>query len=71
MPNLEDKIYNEQEKYIEEKFGKQEANIANYGWGVDGGETYITVETKVYGHGVLVSQGDLKTGEITHSFTER
>ena len=43
--------YDAQMEYIKEEFGEDAANKANYGWAVDG----YTIATKVYGHGVLVT----------------
>jgi hypothetical protein len=43
-----------QERWIEERFGEDAADGANYGWGSDECE----VATKVYGHGVLVTKVD-------------
>ena len=67
---LEDKIYKEQEEYIEKEYGKDAANKANYGWGVNDNEDSIEVATKVYGIGILNSTGFPSTGEIDHDFEE-
>jgi hypothetical protein len=67
---LEERVYNEQEKMIRESYGRRAAKMANYGWGVDGTDEYIYVETKVYGHGVLCSRATFSTGLITHNFQE-
>ena len=52
----ESDIYISQEVVIKNRYGKEAADKANYGWGVDD----CTVQTKVYGHGVLISwyEGD-------------
>lgn len=67
---LELRIYIEQEKYIKEHFGEHAADVANYGWGVDGQKNGINIATKVYGHGVLCSEAHLGDSEITHSFED-
>jgi hypothetical protein len=56
--SIEDKVYDEQYKLIKKKYGKDTADMANYGWGVTGGESWVEVSTKVYGHGVLTSHGN-------------
>ncbi len=61
---LEDKIYDAQEAYILEKFGKQAAVDANYGWGAD----YDSISTKVYGHGVLTSYIEDSIDSVVHDF---
>ena len=68
---LEARVYNEQYDWIRKKFGKRAAEVANYGWGVTGDEDYVSVATKVYGHGVLESNVRLGADEIDHSFSER
>ena len=62
---IEDIIYDEQEKYIVKEFGKKHAKNANYGWGVDGEGKNAVIQTKVYGIGNLTSRfvGD----EVIHS----
>jgi hypothetical protein len=66
MDDLENKIIDEQYKLIKEKYGEKAADAANYGWGVDCMRDAISVSTKVYGKGVLMSNGD-KSG-ITHEW---
>lgn len=65
------KIYGQQHDYIVENFGRQPAAKANYGWGVDERPDGITVETKIYGHGVLVTEATYPSIRITHVFRER
>lgn len=54
MDDLEDRIYAHQERVIREKYGKEAADQANYGWGVDERDDSITVETKIYGDEPMV-----------------
>lgn len=62
----EQKIYDIQNKLIEKFFGKEAAEAANYGWGVTTCEGYISVATKVYGHGILQSDANKGT-RIVHT----
>lgn len=59
MANWEDRaetrIYNQQYDLIKRRFGKQAAQNANYGWGVDSSDDCVSIATKVYSHGVLTS----------------
>ena len=64
---VEDEIYNQQYQWIKDKFGKEAAEKANYGWYVDTAGPELVVETKVYGHGVLVSRGSTEE-DINHKF---
>ena len=52
---LEEKIYDEQEKWIHDNISPGAAQDADYGWGVDEVEGYI--QTKIYGDdgGVLTT----------------
>lgn len=68
VSTLELRIYIEQEKYIKEHFGEHAADVANYGWGVNGQKNGINIATKVYGYGILCSEAHLGDNEITHSF---
>ena len=67
---LEDKAYKEQFDLIYEQFGESAANMANYGWGVSGDDEHLSIATKVYGHGVLVTTVDLESGEINHEMED-
>lgn len=73
---LELKAYDQQAKEIERTFGKKAASDANYGWGVDEvgdslkGNGTLAIQTKVYGKGVLNTEVDLKTGEMTHDWSD-
>jgi len=69
MQKVEDEIYNQQYQWIKDNRGKEAAEKANYGWGVDETGPELIVETKVYGHGVLVSRGSSKEN-ISHNFEE-
>lgn len=55
--DAESRLYAEQEKIIEREYGKKERDRANYGWGVEEGEDFIAISTKVYvaGRPVLIS----------------
>ena len=59
----EQEAYDNQEAWIRKHCGKQAADKANYGWGVDEVEGVIC--TKVYGFGVLIT--DVESGEIDDS----
>lgn len=65
--DLEERIYDLQEKWIEKRFGREAADMANYGSGVDEGENHVTIETKVYGHGVLITSAS-NIESITNEF---
>jgi hypothetical protein len=43
LRQVEDKIHEEQVRYIDREFGEEAANSANYGWGVDETESSISV----------------------------
>lgn len=65
---VEDMVYDAQIKWINERFGPGVAT--NLGWGVGGGDDYVSVASKVYGHGILVTEGNTR-GEIKHEFSKR
>lgn len=46
----EERIYAEQERMIARRFGRDVADHANYGWCIEGGRDYVSVETKVYAY---------------------
>ena len=69
LEELEERIYDKQYEYVKEHFGEETADSANYGWGVDELENGFRVSTKVYGHGVLVSEAFLDDAEIPMDFT--
>jgi hypothetical protein len=66
---FEEKVYLEQEKEIKRKYGRKATESVNWGWGVDAGNDYISVSSKVYGYGVLTSLGTLD-GNIKHEWRE-
>lgn len=66
---IEQRLLNQQYRLIKERFGQKVAEKANYGWGTTGDEDYVSIATKVYGHGILESYGDVR-GKTTHTFTE-
>lgn len=66
--NDERPIYDEQFTYIEREFGKNAAGNANYGWGVAADDTHVSIATKVYGHGILVSERHKGERRIHHEF---
>jgi len=68
LTKLEVEIYDEQYEYIKKHFGKDAADSANYGWGVDELGNGFRVATKVYGRGTLTSRGFLGDPEITMDF---
>ena len=70
IADLEDQAYEEQVKWIENKFGSQAPLVANYGWGVDESDTHIFISTKIYGYGVLLTTINLDTGKIEHRLKE-
>jgi len=52
----EDLAYGTQHEWIEERYGREVAERANYGWVVD--EIDRVIATKVYGFGVLTTNID-------------
>lgn len=48
VDQVEDEIYEHQRDLVAEKYGLIAAESANYGWGVDDTDDYISVATKVY-----------------------
>lgn len=57
-----------QYQWIRRRIGKDAADRANYGWGVSGSdEDDLSVATKVYGYGVLVSHFEAD-GKVYHDF---
>lgn len=69
---VENLIYAAQDKLIRHECGKAAADNANYGWGVDGSDTTVIVETKVYGDngGVLVSSATYPSLTIEHDWRD-
>lgn len=67
---IERKAYDEQTDEIVKRFDQSAADNANYGWGVDELGDLLSIATKVYrlGSPVLVTEVNLKTGEITHEW---
>jgi len=64
-----DEIQDEQQKVIEEKYGLDAAEKANYGWGIDDTEVGMSVATKVYApQMVLVSTASFPSKDIAHSW---
>lgn len=70
---FEDQIYSQQVDLIRKRFGREAADQANYGWGVNEGDRHLTIETKVYvdPQYVLISEGSYADGSITHEWRER
>lgn len=62
------RIYRDQQRLIEAKFGKSAAEDANYGWGVSGSDGFVSVATKVYGRGVLVSEATRGVRVVEHAW---
>lgn len=65
---IETKIYNAQELWIEKYVSKKAAKKANYGWFTEGSDKSILIATKIYGHGVLGSSASYPSLEIHHKF---
>lgn len=70
LATLECRVFEEQEKYIREKFGDDAADNANYGWGVDVFDKGVSVSTKIYRHGVLTSKANIGDSGIQHEFED-
>lgn len=67
----ETEAYDAQYDLIASEYGEDTASKANYGWGVDGTDAELSIATKVYGPGkVLVTNIDLATGEMLHSWSD-
>lgn len=74
--DTENRIYREQSRLIEQDYGKDAAEKANYGWGVIVNSTFIAISTKIYlaiGNAVLTSSAAMpysprKKTVIVHSF---
>lgn len=64
----EDAAAQAQYDLIRAQHGEQAAEAANYGWGVGGDDCYVSYATKVYGHGVLITEVVVATGEMTHEW---
>jgi len=60
--DAESRIYGEQYEEVKREYGKRAADRANYGWGVEDGDGYVRVSTKVYGRGVLSSTAIYRRG---------
>jgi threonine dehydratase len=69
---LECEAYAKQHELIEKEHGREAAASANYGWGVSGSATHLSIATKVYvpGGAVLVTSVNLQTGEMTHRWED-
>jgi hypothetical protein len=65
---FEDKVYEEQIRIIDQRYGDD--TNCNLGWGVTGDENHIDIATKVYveGRPILRSVGNYKTGKILHEW---
>lgn len=61
-----DRIYTEQANEITKTHGAKAASSANYGWGVSSDDKYVSVATKVYGHGVLTSEATFPSMSVRH-----
>jgi hypothetical protein len=48
MDDVEDRIYTHQHDLIKARYGEEEADRANYGWGVAERDNGISVATKIY-----------------------
>lgn len=62
---LLDKVVDEQQSIIREKFGEAAAQTANYGWSVYEADWGVEVATKIYkANSILTST--VRQGKITH-----
>jgi hypothetical protein len=70
--DLVDAIIADQEKWIKKEYGPLVAKKANYGWSIEEDDVNPAVSTKVYGHGVLISQASKRGGKLVfdHDFEE-
>lgn len=68
--DMEMKAIDKQSDWISKRFGKRAADNANYGWGVDSDDEGASIATKIYGHGVLTTEVNYRSGKMTHSFEE-
>lgn len=59
LNGLQNAVFAEQERLIEEKYGKQAAEKANYGYGQGGDDFSVSIATKVYGHGVITTDASI------------
>lgn len=68
---MERRVYREQYDKIAERFGHKSADVANYGWSVDGDEDFLSIATKIYRglpYTVIVSTVDFVNGTINHEW---
>lgn len=65
---MEDRIFEAQQKLILKRFGADAANCANYGWGFTSVDDEVIIETKVYGHGVLITNAKHPSRQLNHQF---
>lgn len=65
MRGLEIAIYTIQTELITKRYGEERANKANYGWGVGGSETSLSVATKTYPN-ILTTDANL--GDCVNDF---
>jgi hypothetical protein len=68
----ETRIYKQQYDQIADRYGPWAAIAANYGWGVSGGDDFLSIATKVYvpdGPVVLQSEWTKHQG-ISHDWQE-
>jgi hypothetical protein len=68
LASTEARVYPAQIEWIEKRFGKKAAEQANYGWGVGGSYSTVSIATKVYGHGVLETTATWGVRGVTHEW---
>lgn len=67
---IESAVVEHQYAWVDERFGRQSADLANYGWAVGGLDPVgVDYATKVYGRGVLTTRST-KVGEFEDSWSE-
>lgn len=63
-------IYDAQFELIKKECGAKAAEMANYGWGVAADDEEVSIATKVYGFGVLVTNGNYATKAMSHEWRD-
>lgn len=66
IEELEGKAFDAQYQMVKLECGQEAADNANYGWGISEDETSSSICSKIYGHGLITTDVNFETGEITH-----
>lgn len=67
----ESQAYDAQHSLIAHHHGKEVADKANYGWAVTEDDHRLSIATKVYGPGVVLTTNvNLDTGNMVHSWED-